>query len=218
MPSPFVGMDPFLEEEELWPWFQHQLAITLQRMLSAEIGHRYSVPISERCFRAEHRDHCEEYVGIHAKGDGRLVTLIDIVSPADKLTEAGRTACRDSRQAARESGASVVEIDLALRGEPLLEYSRAGLPHWDYAVTVTRRATPERHEVYTSTIEKRLPRFRLPLASEDRDTVVDLQEAFAQTYDDCGFGDLIDYRKNPAIPLSEEVLDRLAEVLREPRS
>ena len=29
MPSPFLGMDPFLEAENLWPWFQHQLAIVL---------------------------------------------------------------------------------------------------------------------------------------------------------------------------------------------
>src|SRR5262249_30241765 len=217
MPSPFVGMDPFLEEERLWPWFQHQLAITLQRVLSSGVGERYSVQIPERRFQAGHQEHCEEYVAIHVKADGRLVTLLDVVSPADKLTEAGRAACRDTRQAARESGASVVEIDLVLQGEPLLGYSREGLPPWDYAVTVTRGTSPERYEIYTSTLEKRLPRFRLPLAPGERDAVVDLQEAFRQTYDDCGFGDEIDYRKDPAVPLSVGVLGRVADVLRERR-
>jgi hypothetical protein len=210
-------MDPFLEEDRLWPWFQHQLAITFERMLSAGVSDRYSVQTSDRRFRAGPQDHCEEYVEIHAKADGRLVTLLDIVSPTDKLTEEGRAAYRDTRRAARESGASVVEIDLVLQGEPLLEYSREGLPHWDYAVTVTRGTNPERHEIYTSTLEKRLPRFRLPMASDDRDTVVNLQEAFSQTYDDSVFGDQIDYRKNPAVPLSVEILGRVADALRERR-
>jgi hypothetical protein len=207
-------MDPFLEDERLWPWFQHQLAITLERMLSAGVADRYSVHLSERRFRSEIQDHCEEYIAIHATADSRLVTLLDIASPADKLTEAGRAACMDTRRAARESGASIVEIDLVLEGQPLVEYSREGLPHWDYAVTVAR---PERYEIYTSTLEKRLPRFCLPLASNDRDTVVDLQEAFSETYDDCGFGDEIDYSKDLAVLLSAEILGRVAAVLRERR-
>jgi len=218
MPSPFVGMDPFLEEERLWPWFQHHLAITLQRTLSSLVGERYSVEISERRFQAGNKEHCDEYVSIHAKADGRLVTLLDIVSPADKLTEAGRAACKDTRQAAKESGASVVEIDLVLQGEPLLGYSREGLPHWDYAATVTRGTTPERYEIYTSTLEKRLPRFRVPLASDERDTVVNLQDAFSQTYDDCGFANEIDYRKDPTVPLRVELFGQVADVLRERRS
>ncbi len=215
MPSPFVGMDPFLEDERLWPRFQHQLAITLERILSAGVSSRYSVRLSERRFRSEPQDHCEEYIGIYATADARQVTLLDIVSPADKLTEAGREASRDTRRVAREAGANVVEVDLVLRGKPLMEYSREGLPHWDYAVTVTRGTNPERYEIYTSTLEKRLPRFRLPLASDDRDSVVDLQQAFSHTYDDCGFGDEIDYRKGPAVPLSAELLGRVAAVLRD---
>jgi hypothetical protein len=208
-------MDPFLEEESLWPWFQHQLAVTLQQMLAAGVGDRYKVQICQRCFRASHQEHCEEYVGIHAEADGRLVTLLDIVSPADKLTEAGRAACQTTRRAARESGGSVVGIDLVLQGEPLLEFSREGLPSWDYAVTVTRGTNPERHELYTSTLEKCLPRFRLPLAPDDRDTIVNLQEALNRAYDDCGFGSRIDYRRNPAVPLKAEVRARIAQVLRD---
>jgi hypothetical protein len=58
MPSPFVGMDPFLEDERLWPWFQHQLAITLKRILTVW-GYRYRVRISERRFRCGPQDHGE---------------------------------------------------------------------------------------------------------------------------------------------------------------
>ena len=181
MPSPFPGMDPFLEEESLWPWFQHQLAITLKQMLPVEVGDRYWVQILKRRFRVGHQEHCEEYVGIHAEADGRLVTLLDIVSPTDKLTEAGRAAYFATRSAAQ--GANAAEIDLVLRGEPMLEYAREGLPPWDYLVTVTRCTIIARYEIYTSTVEKPLPRFRLPMAPDDRDIVVNLQEAFTRAYD-----------------------------------
>ena len=42
-----------------------------------------------------------------------------------------------------------------------------------------RDSAPERYEVYTSTIQKRLPRFRLPLAQNAKDAVVDLQTCLA---------------------------------------
>src|SRR5947207_981112 len=77
------------------------------------------------------------------------------------------------------------------------------LPEWDYAVIVTRARLPEKWEVYPATLQKRLPRFRLPLAADDRDTVVDLQAAFSRTYDQCGYGAKIDYSRDPSVPLSE---------------
>ena len=63
---------------------------------------------------------------------------------------------------------------------------------------------PDRFEIYTSTLQKKLPRFRLPLASDDRDTVVDLQKAFAESYDQGGFASKIDYQRDPPVPLSPE--------------
>ena len=90
------------------------------------------------------------------------------------------------------------------QGQPTLEYSRDGLPDWDYAVTVTRSTQPERYEIYTATLQKRLPRFRLPLAADDRDTVLDLHTAFTRCYDQGGFAAKIDYKRDPATPLPED--------------
>ena len=33
------------------------------------------------------------------------------------------------------------------------------------------------------TVQKRLPKFKLPLAADDRDALLDLQAAFARAYD-----------------------------------
>jgi len=101
----------------------------------------------------------EEYLEIVERNGGDLVTLIDVASPANKTTESGRQAYLETRKQARKRNASVVEIDVLLQGRPMLDYSREGLPEWDYAVTVTRCSQPERYEVYTTTLQKRLPRF-----------------------------------------------------------
>src|SRR5262249_42951145 len=109
----------------------------------------------------------EEYIEVYEQDLGRLVTLLDIVSPLNKTTQSGRHAYLETRRAARDAGASVVEIDLVYQGQPTFDYCRQGLPDWDYAVTVTCSTLPERSEIYTATSRKRLPRFRLPLANDD---------------------------------------------------
>jgi hypothetical protein len=86
----------------------------------------------------------------------------------------------------------------------MLEYSRDGLPEWDYAVTVTRATQPDRHEIYTATLQKPLPRFRLPLAADDRDTVLNLHAAFTRAFDQGDFAHKIDYHRDPPTALPPE--------------
>ena len=57
---------------------------------------------------------------------------------------------------------------------------------------------------------KRLP---LPLAMDDRDTVVDLQVAFARAFDQAGFEKRIDYKATPAAVKDEEDRRWLHELL-----
>ena len=86
-----------------------------------------------------------------------------------------------------------MEVDLITQGKATLDFSRDGLPEYDYSTTVTRSVTPDRFEIYTATIQKRLPKFKLPLAADDRDTVVDLQVALTRAFDQGDFGKQIDY-------------------------
>jgi hypothetical protein len=223
MPSPFPGMDPFLEAADLWPAFHHQFVAGLYQLLLPGLVDRYRARVSQRVYVTEvalftsvvRDQHVEELIEIRQRGDGRLVTMIDAVSPANKMTPEGRQAYLARRAEAKSGGANLVEVDLVLQGEPLLDYSRDGLPAWNYAVTVTRAAQPERYEIYTATLQKRLPRFRLPLASDDRDTVLDLQSAFARCFDQGGFAARIDYHQDPAGTLTDEDRTWLDELLRQ---
>jgi hypothetical protein len=212
MPSPFPGMDPYVETDQLWPSFHHQLVTCLYQILLPGLVDKYRARVSQRHYVTEQalftsiirEEHHEEYIEIRQRSDGRMVTMVDVVSPSNKRTDCGRDAYLEKRREGRGGGASLVEIDLVIQGQPMLEYSREGLPDWDYAVTVTRSTQPDRFEIYTATLQKRLPRFRLPLASDDRDMVVDLHTAFTRSYDQGGFSAKIDYQRDPAVALNDE--------------
>jgi hypothetical protein len=148
--------------------------------------------------------HQEEFIEIRQRSDARLLTQVDVVSPCNETTPQGRAAYLEKRQESQGGGANLVEIDLVLQGQPMLDYSREGLPEWNYAVTVTRSTQPERHEIYTATLQKRLPRFRLPLAQDDRDTVLDLHAAFSRCYDQANLAAKIDYQREPPATLNDQ--------------
>jgi hypothetical protein len=214
-------MDPYLEEETIWPVFQHQLVMCLYQILLPGLVDRYRARVSQRHYVTEQalftsvirEEHHEDYIEIRQRNDGRLVTLVEVVSPTNKTTSTGRVAYLDKRREGRSANANLVEIDLVLQGQPTLDYARDGLPDWDYAVTVTRSTQPDRYEIYTATLQKRLPRFRLPLAADDRDTVLDLHTAFSRCYDQGGFAGKIDYQRDPSTSLSDEDRRWLHQVL-----
>jgi hypothetical protein len=223
MPCPFPGMDPYLEDEKLWPVFQHQLITSLYQILLPGLVDRYRARVGQRHYVTEQplftsivrEEHHEEYIEIRQRSNGRLVTLVDAVSLANKTTMAGRQAYLEKRREGKAAGANLVEIDLILQGQALLEYSREGLPDWDYAATVTRHTQPDRFEIYTAKLPKRLPRFRLPLAGDDRDVVVDLQTVFNRAYDQGSFASQIDYQQDPVTTLRPDDRRWLADHLKQ---
>jgi Protein of unknown function (DUF4058) len=102
-----------------------------------------------------------------------------------------------------------------LQGQTLIDHAKDAAPTWDYAVVVTRWTHPDRYEIYSATLPKRLPRFRVPLASDDRDTVLDLQSALARAYDAGDFAKHIDYARDPATRLSDDNRKWLGERLKD---
>jgi hypothetical protein len=213
MPSPFPGMDPYVEHPKTWAPFQHQLLACLYQILLPGLVDRYRARVGNRTYTSEmalftsivREDHSEEFIEVRNRSDGRLITLIEVVSPANKTTAAGRAAYLEKRRDTIAQRAGIVEIDLVLQGKPTLTYSRDGLPDYDYAVTVTRATAPDRYEIYTSTLQKRLPKFKVPLAPDDRDALLDLQAAFTRAFDLGNFAAQIDYKSalHPDVPLSD---------------
>ncbi|HEY8505145.1 MAG TPA: DUF4058 family protein, partial [Gemmataceae bacterium] len=64
-------------------------------------------------------------------------------------------------------------------------------------------------------LQKRLPRFKIPLAPDDRDTVLDLQSAFTRCYDQGDFCEQICYGNDPPVRLDDDDLRWLRDWLRQ---
>jgi Protein of unknown function (DUF4058) len=56
MPSPFPGMDPYLEKPGLWPDVHHSLISNTQALLSQQVGPKHVVRVEERTYIADESD------------------------------------------------------------------------------------------------------------------------------------------------------------------
>lgn len=223
MASPFPGMDPYLEAAELWPDFHQQFVAGFYQTLLPGLVDRYRARVQTRQYIHEvvlftsviTDQHREPFIEIRSRSSGKLMTLVDVVSPGNRLTEVGRNAYLNTRIDAQREGASLVEIDLVLAGTPPFAFDRSSFAESTFVVTVTRPAHPHRHEVYTATLDKHLPRFRLPLAADHQDTLVDLQPIFMRAFDQGNFRERINYTVDPPTTLNEEARAWLQSLLQE---
>jgi len=209
MPSPFPGMDPFLENAKVWPEFQHLLVTCLYQALLPGLVDRYRARVGQRHYFIEQalftsvvrEEHTEEFIEIRQRGADRLVTLVEVVSPASKTTGVGRQLYLDHWVLCKTGGANIVEIDLVLQGQPPRGFSPHTQAEGEYAVTVSRANRQESPEAFG--LQRALPRFRLPLAGDDRDMVVELHVIFNRAYDLGGFSGNIDYKIAPVPTLHD---------------
>jgi hypothetical protein len=212
MPCPLPGMDPFLEQEKHWPTFHYNLMNVLFQVVTPSLVERYRARVLERTITVEHVlftsvtrvEHREPYLEIRQRSDSKLITLVEVISPTNKTTAQGRQAFLEKRNEAQRFRANIVEIDLVLDGQRMHDFSRENLPAWDYNVVVTRGPRPEQFELYTANLDKRLPRFKLPLATDDRDTVIDLQAALHRVYDQTDFASTVNYQVDPQTKLDAD--------------
>lgn len=201
MPSPLPGMDPYLETPERFPLFRKHLIASLYQLLLPGLVDRYRARIQTRRYETElvlftsiqKTPHEEDYVEIRSRADGRLVTLVDAVSLAARTTAAGLDAHKATRELAHSEKANILELDLVAQGKPPLQFNRDELPPHHYLAVVTRASNATTHECFPAHLRRRLPKVRLPLAPDDRDTVVDLQVVFQRAYDLCAFEPPINY-------------------------
>lgn len=56
MPSPFPGMDPYLENPGLWPDVHHELISVARELLSGQLRPKYLVRVEERVYVSDEDD------------------------------------------------------------------------------------------------------------------------------------------------------------------
>jgi hypothetical protein len=149
----------------------------------------------------------ETFVEIRdARSGGRVVTVLEFLSPTNKEAGPGRTAYLEKRRDLRQGGVNLVEVDL-LRAGARIPWSGAQAPPPEarspYQVLVYRSARPAHLEWFALPLRARLPVIRVPLRAQDDDVLLDLQALVERVYRNGGYDD-IDYRQEPEPPLELE--------------
>jgi hypothetical protein len=141
---------------------------------------------------------------VDASSDFRLVTVIEILSLANKLPGEGQRQYRQKQQELSASRVSLVEIDLLRKGKRTLSLPASEIPHrvrTTYQVCVRRGWTPHAFEIYPVRLRQPLPAIRIPLRQTDQDVHLELQAIVDQAYRKGRYNATINYRFAPNPPL-----------------
>lgn len=95
MPSPFPGMNPFLEQEDAWHDFHGRFLTLAATLITAQVRPKYIVRIDESCYVHEFIDNSRSFLGrpdIHIGLDkpdqdsGRSVSVLEPPTTVELLT------------------------------------------------------------------------------------------------------------------------------------
>ena len=161
----------------------------------------------------------ESYIEIiDARSGGRVVTVIEFLSPSNKTHGPGRDLYVRKQSETRQAGVNLVEIDLLRGGHPVTLTPPDRVPpdrRAPYHASVFRGSRPARREYYAFPLRDRLPTIRVPLRPTDADAPLDLQ-ALVDLCHRRGRYDDIDYGQPLKPPLSREDAEWAEGVLGKP--
>lgn len=150
-------------------------------------------------------DEIERWLEIR-NANGRLITVIELLSPTNKLEAPDRDLYLRKRRRFMSGGANLVEIDLVRQGAwifPQLIRDVLRRSNAIYGISVHRAARPGDYEVYPIGLRERLPVIRVPLRPTDADVVLDLQPLIDQCHER-GRYHMLNYSLELTPPLSPE--------------
>jgi len=243
MPSPFPGMDPYLEAPDLWPEVHHRLISAIAIAIAPPLRPKYRVAIEKRVYLSEDQraievgipdlavltqrpdratnlatldqpPDCvmvtlpipqeirEGYLEIREVSTGRVITVIEVLSPTNKRPGRGQDAYGEKRAYVLSSPTHLVEIDLLRGGTPPVTIG--SVPVTDYRILVSRKEHRPQAQLYGFNLPQPIPTFSLPLAANDQEPVVYLNTLLKEIYDQAGFDLVIDYTSEPNPPLKPD--------------
>lgn len=146
----------------------------------------------------------ETYLEIRDTAAETLVTVIELLSPANKLHAKGREDYGRKRRHVFSSLTSLVEIDLLRAGEPLPLAKRP--PKTDYRILVSRGWTRPRARLYTFGLRDPVPVIPIPLAEGEGEPELLINDVLHALYERARFDLRLHYDRPPEPALSEEDL------------
>lgn len=243
MPSPFPGMDPYLEDPWIWPDFHLTLAVAIRTELNRRLPTGYVARVDRYIWVQEpetdeykrlgkpdvfltgecgptglptatavvapveitlpsQTDKGIPYVKLVDRARRRLVTVVELLSPANKAPGKDREAYLMKQREYLASDVNVVELDLLRKGERL-PWIPPSLAIANYYILVSRAAERPRAFVWPFTVRDHLPPIVIPLSVQDGDVSLELGTCMNQLYDSAGYARELDYTQTPTPPLDE---------------
>jgi Protein of unknown function (DUF4058) len=245
MPSVFPGMDPYLENPELWSAVHVRLIVAIADELVDHLSEKYRVEIEKRTYWSLDESNVlvgipdvmiatsrrfdrtpvvstgavavvepesvivpvseevnERYLEIREVATGRVVTVIELLSPKNKRTGEGRTAYENKRNRILASLTNFVEIDLLRGGNP---FPIAATNLGDYRILICRSDQRPRGDLYAFKIRQPIPSVPIPLMANEIAPILDLQKLLNQVYDRGRYYLAIDYTQSltPALSMQD---------------
>lgn len=246
MPSPFPGMNPYLEDPAYWSSIHHWLINQIARSLNPQLRPNYIVAVEVRMYETATQESTlvgipdnvvvkgdktanlpddssvavaappaqpititvpipetvkQGYLEVKKVGTGEVITVIEVLSPINKLAGIGREQYEDKRLKILGSSTNLVEIDLLRKGRPIVILNNGFKS--DYRILVSRKNTRPKADLYAFNLRDKIPTFSLPLRDGTREPVIDLQDMLNQIYDGGSYDLMVDYHQKPIPPLSK---------------
>ncbi len=240
MPSPFPGMDPYLEAQPFWADLHGTLLSVIKADLKQRLPLGYSVwsdvyiwlhepdaetrrvkpdtLVSAQTSRPSVaavatlsapvytilpaiRREGNKYLKIKETRSDRVVTVLELLSPANKTGGDDRDAYLAKRNEYLALRTNLVEIDLHRTGlrAPLGEPAPLNA---DYYAIVCRGIDFPKTSIWPISVRDPLPDVPIPLKPEDGIVILPLQTCFVAAYDQGPYQNEVDYLQPPRIPLT----------------
>jgi hypothetical protein len=240
MPSPFPGMNPYLEHPDRWSTVHNRCIVAIADFLTPLLIPRYQVDIEKRIYQVTDSnlqligrsditvqapkqpiiptslanpsistlqpiriqlpiddEVREAYLEIKEVTTGRVVTMIEVLSPTDKQGQE-RQKHEEKRRQVLSSRTHLIEIDLLRSGAawPIISDESSS----DYRVLVSRATDRPIADLYPFNLQDLMPQIPVPLQFGDLEPLLDLKELIEAIYDRSGYSHFIDYNLNPSAP------------------
>lgn len=207
MPSPFPGMNPYLENPQLWTEVHHLLIGILAETLNPQLLPHYRAAIEKRVYQMDSEDLPieirEGYLEIREVATREVITVVELLSPTNKRPGKGRDTYEAKRREVLASRTHLVEIDLLRAGEPM---PVSGGVTRNYQILVSRGDRRPQAELYAFNLQDPIPTFPLPLKAQEMEPIIDLHPLLDIVYDRAGYDVVIDYNHEPVPPLDEPAM------------
>lgn len=144
----------------------------------------------------------ENYLEVHETETEKLITVIELLSPVNKLQPKGRIAYESKRLKILNSLTNLIEIDLMRAGEPMPIVDE--IKQSDYHLVVSRAWHRPSAQLYAFNLRHPIPSIPIPLQQNEQEPPLDLNTVLHDLYDRARFDLRLNYKQPPAPPLTVE--------------